>query len=142
MNVGRDQFLCHKNADIKMSHSGYSPPFKKRFIFLSFVNKSFKWAEKCNYVGNGGLSLRKKSKMLELIHNIDIHIDENEDLFFSTNQEGVRKPDYEIAKQFSIETVFSDITFGCHAPWKWIDTQLLYSVYPEVKQLVELQGVA
>jgi len=102
--------------------------------------KTFKFAEQCNYVGNGGLSLRKKSKMLSILHT-DIRKNENEDIFFSRNHEGVTKPDYEIAKKFSIETVFSDITFGCHAPWKWLDTHLLYSVYPEVKQLVELQYV-
>jgi hypothetical protein len=102
--------------------------------------KTFKFAEKCNYVGNGGLSLRKKSKMLSILHT-DIHTVENEDIFFSRNQEGVQKPDYEMAKKFSMETVFSDITFGCHAPWKWLDTNLLYAVYPEVKQLVELQYV-
>lgn len=105
--------------------------------------KSFEWAKQFNYVGNGGLSLRKKSKMLELIKNIDIHIIKNEDMFFSRNQEDifVKKPEYEMAKKFSIETVFSDTTFGCHSPWKWFDHNLLYSKYPNVKKLMELQDV-
>jgi hypothetical protein len=81
--------------------------------------------------------------MLELIKNIDIHIIKNEDMFFSRNQEGifVKKPEYEMAKKFSIETVFSDTTFGCHSPWKWFDHNLLYSKYPKVKKLMELQDV-
>ena len=91
------------------------------FLHYDYVGapwkKSFEWAEKFKYVGNGGLSLRKKSKILELIKNIDINIIQNEDMFFSRNQESifVKKPEYEIAKQFSIETVFSDIAFGCHS---------------------------
>ena len=106
-------------------------------------NKSLKWAKQFNYVGNGGLSLRKKSKMLELIKNVDINIIENEDIFFSRNQKGifVKKPEYEIAKKFSMETVFSDTTFGCHSAWKHIDRNLLYSKYPNIKQLMQLQGV-
>jgi len=117
------------------------------FLHYDYVgapwNKSFKWAENLNYVGNGGLSLRKKSKMLELIKNIDSNVVENEDIFFSRNQKGiiVKKPEYEIAKKFSMETVFSNITFGCHAPWKWLDHDLLFSVYPEIKKLMELQHV-
>lgn len=107
-------------------------------------NKTFKWAEQFNYVGNGGLSLRKKSKMLELIKNVDINSsNQNEDTFFSKNQKGifVKKPEYEIAKKFSMETVFSDTTFGCHSAWKYIDRNLLYSKYPNIKKLIELQGV-
>ena len=129
---------------------------KHRHIIYEFLDydyvgapwkMSFEWSKQFNYVGNGGLSLRKKSKMIELIKNIDINIDinmiKNEDMFFSRNQEDIflKKPEYEIAKRFSIETVFNDITFGCHSPWKWFDHNLFFSVYPEVKKLMELQQV-
>lgn len=103
----------------------------------------FEWAKQYDYVGNGGLSLRKKSKMLEIINNSSIHMGDNEDRFFSTNLSSVsvKKPNYELAKRFSMETVFSEITFGCHSPWKYINNELLFSSYPKIKQLVDLQSV-
>jgi hypothetical protein len=93
-------------------------------------------------VGNGGLSLRKKSKMLEIM---DVETDFNcpEDVFFSCSDlVKLYKPSKNKAKLFSIENVFSYVTFGCHQPWvllKYCPIMLQY--YPEVRLLKELQYV-
>ena len=95
-----------------------------------------------NYVGNGGLSLRKKSKMLEIIKK-DMNNNWNEDVYFSsTDKVKLFKPSKEEAKLFSVEQLFSKVTFGTHQPWiiKKHHPEF-YTLYPEVKILEELQYV-
>uniref|UniRef100_A0A6C0KTL5 DUF5672 domain-containing protein n=1 Tax=viral metagenome TaxID=1070528 RepID=A0A6C0KTL5_9ZZZZ len=65
-------------------------------------------------VGNGGFSFRDKNACLECIKN-NKWDGCNEDMFFSkyiTN-----KPSIDEAKMFSIETIYSDKSFGTHKPW-------------------------
>jgi hypothetical protein len=89
-------------------------------------------------VGNGGLSLRKKSKMLEIMDK-DLNKNYNEDEYFScTNSVSLYKPSFEDAKKFSIEMVFSDESFGCHKPWNYNDNKKLIKIYPYIKELIQL----
>lgn len=90
-------------------------------------------------VGNGGLSLRKKSKMLEIMEN-SFDKDLPEDVFFScpTNV-SIYKPQFEIAKLFSVEEEFSYMTFGCHKVWEKSCWNEFYELYPETKILADLQ---
>ena len=108
-----------------------------------------------NHVGNGGLSLRRKSKMLEIIkqnskqstieiHGHVFHRDEiHEDIFFSYCKNGnVYKPDFETAKRFAIETVYNDQSFGVHKPWQFLNAdewEALSQKYPDLHILKELQ---
>ena len=96
----------------------------------------------CNFIGNGGFSLRRKSKMLDIIENIK-WVPMNEDLYFSTNYAGivVNKPTYEKAMTFSVEAVYSDITFACHKPWVEIHYPQFKIRYPEVEILRQLQYI-
>jgi hypothetical protein len=111
--------------------------------FLKFDYAGAPWSDnifdKYN-VGNGGLSLRKKSKMLEIIEKSKKYLQNvNEDIFFSCNDiVPLYKPTFEEAKLFSIELVYSDISFGCHKPWGSPDYNKIVEVYPEVKILKEL----
>lgn len=93
-----------------------------------------------NYdVGNGGLSLRRKSKMLEILDNKKKFT--NEDTYFSY-YDNIKKPNAQIAQEFSIETTFYDKPFGIHKIWNYLnekDLSKLISVYPEIKTLIELQ---
>jgi hypothetical protein len=78
-------------------------------------------------VGNGGLSLRKKSKMLEIIRKCPIKTNGQtylEDLYFSLpcpDVENYKKPDTDESKNFSIENHPNDKSFGVHKPWGFID---------------------
>lgn len=96
-----------------------------------------------NYIGNGGLSLRKTSKMLEIIELHDWKKLEStefewlEDLYFTNSD--VKKPPYEKAKLFSVDEVFSRITFGCHKPWTHAHYAEFVKLYPEVDNLRKLQ---
>ena len=87
-------------------------------------------------VGNGGLSLRKKSKMLEIMDK-ETDVNLPEDVFFScTTKVELYKPSLEEAKYFSIENIFSKRAFGCHQPWILEKDVIRY--YPEVKRLIWL----
>jgi len=93
-------------------------------------------------VGNGGFSLRRKSKMLEILEDpsyvYDGNIHVHEDLYFS-RYPNIYKPSCHEAKLFSVETVFSEITFGCHKPWEYDGGRHILKLYPEIQTLASLQ---
>jgi hypothetical protein len=97
-----------------------------------------------NKVGNGGLSLRKKSKMIEIIKSKGyVHL--NEDIYFSSdvdNKIQYNVPDYTIAKLFSVETLFYDRPFGIHNCWRYLNKEnmdFLINKYSDLQELMNLQ---
>ena len=104
--------------------------------------------EKCYFIGNGGFSLRRTSKMLKIIEQNDWNaiqstIYKMEDLFFSNtyNDIPVKKPDYVKASTFCVDEVFSEVTLACHKPWVHAHYEKFKILYPECEQLRELQSV-
>ena len=120
------------------------------FIFKNNINDFLEWdyigapfKMDCidgNNVGNGGLSLRSKSKMIEIIEQnplsvIDLTVLKPivkrymsnycldtipEDIYFSTylQKTGIGKvADFESAKQFSSDTIYNENSFGMHCIW-------------------------
>lgn len=104
-----DSIICESNKSLINSYMSYD-----------YVGAPWKDQN----IGNGGLSLRKKSKMLEIINNCP-YSNENEDIYFSRACPSVKKniPTFDIAKHFSIETVYDDLSFGVHKPWKYINKE-------------------
>jgi hypothetical protein len=101
-------------------------------------------------VGNGGLSLRRKSKMLEIIEKCKIRDDKSgyredlhyEDLFFAFPCDGVtefHKPTLEEAKRFGVEKIYHDKTFGVHKAYVYNDVSLFADSCPQVEKLSQLQ---
>jgi hypothetical protein len=88
----------------------------KDFIydFIEFDYVGAPWLNEVYQVGNGGLSLRKKTVILNTIKNEDPNkiYEKNEDKFFSANIKN--KPSVEKAKLFSVEMIFSEKSFGIH----------------------------
>ena len=95
-------------------------------------------------VGNGGLSLRKKSKMLEIMKKQGKN-DYPEDVYFSCyDSVSIHKPTFNDASLFSIEEIFSEMSFGCHKPWCGMMSNnefLLYNTYEEVKELYKYNDI-
>jgi hypothetical protein len=120
------------------------------FIFKDNINDFVEWdyigapfkidCVEGNNVGNGGLSLRSKSKMLEVLDKVPLEcVDKNksksfvqkyisnkkldnipEDIYYSTYLQKLnigKVPDIEIAKQFSSETIYNPKSFGMHCMW-------------------------
>jgi len=115
-------------------------------VIDSFLEYDYVGAPWRNYhVGNGGLSLRKKSKMLEIIKKKP-YMNNQEDEYFSLKIPptlSYHVPSFDRAKQFSVETIFYDKPFGIHNCWKYLspsDMNVLVHAYPEVATLMELQS--
>lgn len=95
-------------------------------------------------VGNGGLSLRNKSKMLEIINKKGTCY-ENEDFYFSFPRKydiKMNKPTFEEGKRFSVEQCYHDKSFGIHKVWRNLknqEYQQLIKLYPEIEILKSLQ---
>jgi hypothetical protein len=92
-------------------------------------------------VGNGGLSLRRKSRMLEIIDR-GAPLLYNEDGYFAWSYP-INKPSFELAKLFSIETVFSENSFGIHNAWKYLSQEqieFLKNKYEGLNDLIELNS--
>jgi len=119
------------------------PRYKENLTeFLQYDYVGAPWNnDRFGGVGNGGLSLRKKSKMLEIMDTVT-YCGEPEDIYFCNNLlVDLYRPTMEQAKRFSVEEVFHPTSFGCHQPWeRGFDTELLQA-YPEVKTLFELNGI-
>lgn len=98
-----------------------------KYLINDFINYDYTGAPwKANNVGNGGLSLRRKSKMLEIINNCQ-YKNEPEDVYFSNgcNNIFINKPTVKDAKNFSVEAIYNDISFGVHKPWLFINKKKL-----------------
>lgn len=86
--------------------------------FISYIYIGAPWIKfrEGKIVGNGGLSFRKKSKMIEISEtyiNDDITM---EDIYFCKYLKEEDLPDIGIAKQFSVEDVEYDDPLGLHQP--------------------------
>lgn len=122
---------------------------KEKNLIYEFINYDYvgaPWPESCLKesceVGNGGLSLRKKSKMLEIIRNIPYPDKMAEDLYFCGVNHTIPlyKPTWEKSKMFSIESIYSPRSFGLHKAWMHIPVEHLESDFPGIKMLKDLQS--
>jgi len=99
-----DSMICHENKNLI-----------NKFIEYDYVGAP--WIG--GGVGNGGLSLRRKSKMLEILNNCPYQEGIPEDVYFGKgcNNIHIYKPTDLKAKEFSIENVYSEKSFGIHKSW-------------------------
>jgi hypothetical protein len=111
-----------------------------KFMKYDYVGAPWPWKK----VGNGGFSLRKKTKMLEILR-ASPPPNEYEDHIFSYGTDSVKpwKPDFEEAKEFSVETVYSPRSFGIHKVWVHLPNAVgqLCSDCPGLQTLMDLQGI-
>jgi len=119
-----DTLICsnYKNLIddfIKYDYSG--APWKENIINNNIIKYDYNGNS-----GNGGLSLRRKSKMLEILNNCQ-YKNEPEDVYFSKgcNNIFINKPNIEDAKLFSVESIYNNISFGVHKPWLFMNKQKL-----------------
>ena len=70
-----------------------------------------------------------------------------EDNYFSENIDKsieYKVPSFDVAKEFSVETVFCENPFGIHKCWNYVyvDNQIetLLSTYPKIRELMALQS--
>jgi len=94
-----------------------------------------------NYtVGCGGLSIRKKSKMLKIINDTNYHNQNNhqpEDVFFF-NYPNIRKASIKEANDFCSGMIFSENPVGMHQTFRYISEEelnILEKHFPKIKEL-------
>lgn len=96
-----------------------------------------------HWVGNGGFSLRRKSKMMEIIEKCPYN-NQSEDVYFAVpcSKVSINKPTIEPAKEFAVETMYSDKSIGFHKPWLYLnkeDIEKLEKRCPTLNQITTLQ---
>ena len=79
--------------------------------------------------------------MLEIIDKTNFDLSKAEEDVWFCYQPNIEiyKPDFEKAKLFSVEEVFSEITFACHRPWDRYHSDEFCRLYPEALELLKLQ---
>lgn len=92
------------------------------FIEYDYVgapsSKSFK-------IMNGGFSLRTVSKMIECLEHTSPNEYEEEDKFFTRILKclSCNLPNFDIAKEFSIEHIYHNLPFAMHKAWRYLDIE-------------------
>lgn len=118
---------------------------KYAFLLEAFMKYDYvgaPWAHEnpmAGHIGNGGFSLRRKSKMLEIINKIPYQEGIPEDVYFGMASVEMKRPTWEEAKLFSVEAEYSPVSFGCHAPYKYPTSFRFCAENPEVQILHQLQ---
>jgi hypothetical protein len=133
-NMFHGEKILIYQEDSLIFHNNVSPFFEYDFIGAPFLKNS---NDTPNCVGNGGLSLRTKYKMLEVIDKCKIEETQinsctkyymdlynlnciPEDVYFSKNMQEYfigDVADWETAYEFSSEQVFNPNSFGGHKFW-------------------------
>jgi|TARA_Y100000389_G_C17464316_1_gene524222 hypothetical protein len=106
-----------------------------------FLEYDYVGAPNKEWVGNGGLSLRKKSKMLDIIKNFKRKDGQYEDQYFTEKEHNLKIPDITTANKFSNEGIYSDESFGVHKPWWYLNEEEINKKEKKckgLKQLIEL----
>jgi hypothetical protein len=114
-----DCLLCRAGVEEYLEYDYIGAPWHEKFSI----------APSCR-VGNGGLSLRRKSVMLDIAErcNRDHKLMLSEDVFFCVNMHlrnaespGVyHLPGVEAAGSFAVESLFRPSPFGLHKIWKYL----------------------
>jgi len=114
---------------IFQSDSMICPEFKDtidKFIDYDYVGAPWpadrfpgKYNKNGSLVGNGGLSLRRKTKMIEILEKCEADADVPEDVYFAIPCKAVHinKPTEAVAAEFSMEMTYSPKSWGVHRAW-------------------------
>ena len=142
-----DSMIFEKNKNLIYNFLEYD------YVGSPWLITNYLPTKNASYIGNGGFSLRKKSKMFEIIDNVEWNKNNTfseiyynnvfEDLYFSTNYDSIKvnKPEYTKAIMFCVDEVFNSITLACHKPWNHSHYEEFKLLYPEVEILRNLQDV-
>lgn len=119
-----DSLICEEHKDLINNFIKYD------YVGAPWINGG---------VGNGGLSIRKKTKMLEIINKCP-YDGTPEDIYFSECPSVyLYKPSFEKSKTFSVENVYNEVSFGIHKPWLLLNKEQLSVKNKRCKGLYKLK---
>jgi len=110
-----DSIILKENSHMINNYLNYD------YVGSPWIRCNYENTKNCDFIGNGGFSLRNKKKMLEIIEKIPYN-NEYEDLYFSTNYADilVNKPSYDKALEFCLgEAYNNETTLAVHQFWPW-----------------------
>jgi hypothetical protein len=115
-----------------------APHLLEKFMKYDYVGAPWKLGG----IGNGGLSLRRKSVMLKILEKCPT-LNHNEDGFFGGGCDAIRPkvPTSEKAEEFSVETIYrGKPSFGIHKAWHHMpeNTASLDAICPNYKSSREV----
>ncbi len=114
------------------------------FLDYDYVGAPWKW-EPSKVGGNGGLSLRRRSKMIAFCAAVPRSPDTPEDVYFCQTGTPVpmRVAPPPIASKFSVESLMTDAPVGTHKPWEYLEDGELKDLScscPGLSRLMETNG--
>jgi len=123
-----ERYLDYDRVLIFQSDSEILKPGLEEFLEYDYIGAPWKDydSDYFPYVGNGGLSIRNPKVMLEVLAIDRWGRNMGEDLFICrsmVNNDIGRLAPYELAKKFSVESIFELGTFGAHAIDKWFSKE-------------------
>lgn len=126
-----DSMICGPHKDLLQKFLSYDyvgAPWKDRFI---------------EAVGNGGLSLRKRSAVLAKLRACPANERDAEDGYFAGTCAGatLKIPSKEEAGEFSIETIYTPKSFGVHKPWAHLMPHELSKLETQCPGVTTLQSL-
>jgi len=121
-----DTLLLDNKLDVFLEYDYVGAPW----------NKNLWWLNSSEHVtGNGGLSLRTKSGMLRAVETFP-YDGGNEDGFFCSCKDTLKIAPYDVAMQFSIETVFYETPKGFHKCWAHLPFEEMQKVYAYIDSVL------
>jgi len=128
------QLLCFE-ADTLMCRRGIEDYLQYDYVGAPW-RKSLALSDKIR-VGNGGLSLRSKQTMIDMIRLGRPKVIPSEDSYFSIHlhlhQEDYNLPDLKTANTFAVETMYYPTPLGIHKPWLYLSTAEILTIYDGIK---------
>jgi hypothetical protein len=119
-----DCLICRKGIDEYFAFDYIGAPWKSQY-----------WMAPNCRIGNGGLSFRRRSAMLEIASNCNPshQVVYCEDMYFAMNMSMRNRidpghfnlPDYETARSFSVESIWHPRPLGLHKTWNYLKTEYL-----------------
>jgi hypothetical protein len=120
-----DSILCRPGIDEFLGYDYVGAPWHEYFSPSPRVR-----------VGNGGLSLRRRSTMIEICEPIIVDRIESEDCFFAIhlqlNADRYKVAPVDVARRFSVETMYHPSPLGFHKAWDYLTESEFQSILDSI----------
>lgn len=88
------------------------------FLRYDYIGAPWTKPKEGSFVGNGGLSIRTKQTMIEIVEKHNTYPSEWEDIYFVKHLKDNNLPSIDVAMKFSVEDIFYPNPIGLHNPVK------------------------
>ena len=113
--------------DTYIRHGNIEPFLEYDYVGAPWEPSQCTWVTSKSRVGNGGLSLRRRSAMLRCLDTRPPRYDSSEDMYFSqTCEDLLHLPSTDVARSFAVETWEHPDPLGFHKPWLYLPPDKIY----------------